>query len=495
MRHISKRFPGVVALQDVSLEVFRGETHAIVGENGAGKSTLMKVLSGVYPAGSYEGEILIAGREVTFRSTRDSEAAGIAIIYQELELIKELSVAENVYLGRLPHAAGVVNWDKLYFDAAKLLEDIGVHIELNRKVKDLGVGQQQLVAIAKALSVKADLLILDEPTAALTESEVDLLMSIIGRLKARNVTCILITHKLNEVMAIADRVTVLRDGRTVGVDEIGNLTQNAMIKLMAGREVTQLYPQKECPIGEVVLEVRGLTKKTRGVNPRTILRDISFQVRAGEILGISGLMGAGRTELLMSLFGYLEGESAGEVLLDGAPVEIRHPGDAIRHGMGLVTEDRKRLGLILIQSVVINATLASPQQVSVNGILSNDRAVQLTNAYIDDLGIRTPSADTKVNNLSGGNQQKVLLARCLMSRPKVLFLDEPTRGIDVGAKHEIYLLMNQLAARGTAIVMVSSEMPEIIGMSDRVLVMRNGEIGGEFSRADVTQEKIMSRSA
>ncbi len=491
MRGITKDFPGVRALNDVTLSVRRSEIHGLVGENGAGKSTLIKILSGAYPHGSYGGQVFVNGQKTQFHSTRDAVHAGIAVIYQELELVKDLSVAENIFLGHLHQSFGVIDWERVYHEAAALLHSIGVRIDLSNRIMDIGIGQQQMVEIAKALSVDARILVLDEPTAALTEAEVDLLMNILRRLKAKGVTCILISHKLNEVLEIADRVTVLRDGARVGTDTIDNLDEDKLVRMMAGRTLTQMYPARPNTIGDIVLEIRKYTKWQGGVGSRGLLRDINFHIRAGEILGIAGLMGAGRTELLMSLFGFLKGESEGQILIDGREVVIDHPKAAIDFGIGMVTEDRKRFGLVLIESVARNATLASANQVSTAGVLSEDKEVMLTKRYIDELSIKTRSAKSRVNTLSGGNQQKVLLARSLMTRPKVLFLDEPTRGIDVGAKHEIYVLMNQLAANGTAIVMVSSELPEVLGMSDRIIVMHEGSIAGEFTREQATQEKIM----
>ncbi len=495
MRNITKTFPGVKALDNVTFEVERGETHALVGENGAGKSTLMKVLSGVYPYRTYDGQILVNGEEARFHTIRDSEHAGVAIIYQELALVRDLNIAENIFLGKLFKKNGVVDWDKVYFEAAKLLDEIGIEIDLSKKVKDIGIGQQQLVEIAKALSLDAKILILDEPTAALTEAEVELLMKILRQLKEKGVTCILISHKLNEVMEISDRVTVLRDGGTVGTNSIEDLDEDKIIKMMAGREITQRYPNKTAVPGEMMLTVDNLTHYDVDDKSKALVKDVSLQVRSGEILGIAGLMGAGRTETIMSIFGYLKGEKTGKIVLDGEVVEIKSPRDAIGLGMGMVTEDRKKLGLVLIQSIVTNTTLASLNDVSRKGILDTDKEVHETDRFVADIGIKTPSVDVAVETLSGGNQQKVLLARSLMTKPKVLFLDEPTRGIDVGAKYEIYCLMNQLAAQGTAIVMVSSEMPEIIGMSDRVMVMHEGRMAGEFTREDVTQEKIMLKAS
>jgi D-xylose transport system ATP-binding protein len=492
MLHITKDFPGVRALNDVSLEICRGEIHALVGENGAGKSTLIKILSGAYPFRTYGGKVFVNGKLEKFSSARDAVDAGIAVIYQELELVKDLNVAENIFLGRLHSRMGVIDWRRIYHEASKLLDFIGVNIELTSKIKDIGIGKQQLVEIAKALSLNADILILDEPTAALTESEVKLLMKILRHLRSKGVTCILISHKLNEVLEIADRITVLRDGEKVGTDVIVNFNEDRLIKMMAGRTLTQMYPTRDSKIGKVVLEVNNFSKKLAGSKTSEILNNISFSVHAGEILGVSGLMGAGRTELLMSLFGFLKGDTKGTIKINDQFVRLNTPRDAIKSGIGIVTEDRKQLGLILKESVARNAMLASDDKVSISGILSEDREAYHTKRLVEELGIKTPSVKTKVNTLSGGNQQKVLLARCLMTNPKVIFFDEPTRGIDVGAKHEIYVLMNKLSAMGTAIIMVSSELPEIMGMSDRILVMHEGKVAGLFTRNEATQEKIMA---
>jgi D-xylose transport system ATP-binding protein len=386
---------------------------------------------------------------------------------------------------------GIIDWRRVYFEANTLLNSVGINIDLRSFIKDIGVGKQQLVEIAKALSLNAKILILDEPTAALTEAEVELLMKILRHLRSKGVTCILISHKLNEVFEIADRVTVFRDGEKIGTDDIVNFSEDRLINMMVGRSLTKMYPSRNAQIGRILLEVQNFNKKATGTNTKEILKDISFSVRAGEILGISGLMGAGRTELLMSLFGFLEGESSGKIIINDKIAQIDNPGDAIDMGMGIVTEDRKQLGLIMNESVARNSSLASGDQVSKYGILSVDKEAYLTKKLIEELGIKTPSVKTKVKTLSGGNQQKVLLARSLMTNPKVLFLDEPTRGIDVGAKHEIYVLMNQLAEAGAAIVMVSSELPEIMGMSDRILVMHEGTVAGELKRTEATQEKIM----
>jgi D-xylose transport system ATP-binding protein len=499
MRDITKEFPGVKALDNVSFKVKRGEIHALCGENGAGKSTLMKVLSGVYPSKTYSGDIVINGKVMEFEDIRASEKAGIAIIYQELALVKELDVAENIYLGNLSQIAGVVQWNKVYFDAGKLLEEIGLgslEIDLGSKIKDIGIGHQQLVEIAKAFSKKADILILDEPTAALTENEVELLMKILRKLRGNGVTCILISHKLNELFAISDRITILRDGNSIGTFEIPEVDEEKVISLMVGRKLTQRYPEKGGhKIGEVVLSVKGYCHYSAEDRSKKVLDNINFNVHSGEILGMAGLMGAGRTELLSSLFGFLKGYREGEILVFGRKVVINSPLAAIRYGIGMVTEDRKRYGLVLMQSVKENVTLASLGEVARMGVISEFKEISETNLQVKNLNIKTPTVETAVNTLSGGNQQKILLARCLMTKPRLLFLDEPTRGIDVGAKYEIYLLMKKLAENGTAIMMASSELPEIIGMSDRVIVMHEGEISGEFAHGDITQEAIMRKAS
>jgi D-xylose transport system ATP-binding protein len=495
MKDIVKEFPGVKALDGVSLKIKKGEVHALCGENGAGKSTLMKILSGVYSHKTYEGEILINGQKVQFENTKQSEKAGIGIIYQELTLIKELNVAENIFLGKLINKGGIVNWNEINHAAGKLIEEIGFEMDLSKKIVDIGIGHQQLIEIAKALSVNADILILDEPTAALTEAEVEILMDTIKRLKKKGITCIIISHKLNEVFEIADRVTVIRDGCSVGTEDIGNLTEEKIINMMVGRELTERYPTIEKSIGDVVLEVRDLCKFDKDNDSKLIVNKANFVAREGEILGISGLIGAGRTELITSIFGFLKGKQSGEILINGKPATIKSPKEAIRYGMALLSEDRKQYGLVLEQSISKNITISSLEKVSRYGIISRDKEIHISDKYSKDLGVKAPSVETVVGTLSGGNQQKVLLARCLMIKPRILFLDEPTRGIDVGAKYEIYTLMNELAKQGTCIVMVSSEMPEVMGMSDRVLVMCEGRITGEFQRDEVTQEKIMTKAS
>ena len=492
MKNITKVFPVVKALDNVTFSVKKGEIHALCGENGAGKSTLMKVLGGVYPYGTYEGDIYIENKLMKFENVRQSEDAGISIIYQEFALVKELDVGENVFLGKLPGKAGIVDWDKMYYETTKLLEELGMDINPHTKIKDLGVGQQQLVEVAKALSKNAKILVLDEPSAALTDSEVKKLMEILRELKKKGVTCIYISHKLGEVFEIADRITILRDGKSIGTYDIKEITEERVISLMVGRELTERFPREEHTAGDVVMEVKNLSVYDPEGSGSLVIDNVSFQIRKGEILGIAGLMGAGRTELVTSIFGGYPGKKIGDIYINGEKVEINTPSDAIKNGIGLVSEDRKRYGLILEQTVMTNTTLASINQVcDWGGIINSNKEYLNSSQYVKELRIKTPTLYTKVNNLSGGNQQKVVLAKWLMTKPKILFLDEPTRGIDVGAKYEIYNIMNELVRQDVAIVMVSSELPEILGMSDRILVMCEGSIKAEFDYRDATQEKIM----
>ena len=530
MQAITKDFPGVRALDNVSFEVRSGEIHALCGENGAGKSTLIKILGGVYPSGTYEGQLYINGNEQQFHTVRDAERAGIAIIHQELALIPEMTVAENIYLGKEPCQFGTIDKHRLYHEAGELLSQFGLTIPLHKPVHELGIGQQQLVEIAKALgrslqayieqrrslqahieqrrSLQSDsalLLVLDEPTAALTESEVEILRQILTQLREKGVACIYITHKLKEIFQIADRVTVLRDGKTVATQSIESpeCTEEVLISQMVGRELTALFPKRRTnPIAEngasqedIALRVENLS--TYPSEPPQ-LEDISFEVQRGEILGIAGLMGAGRTELISTIFGAYEGRWNGEIVIDGSAVQIHSPWEAIQHGMALVSEDRKRYGLLLDVDVVRNMTLASlglASDITSYGLIDQNTAFQKSEHYVDSLQIKTTSLNVPVNHLSGGNQQKVVLGKWLMTHPKVLFLDEPTRGIDVGAKAEIHALMAKLAQEGVAIVFVSSELPEILGMSDRVLVLHEGKITGEFLNDNLTQEDILRCAA
>ncbi len=491
MKNITKEFPGVKALDGVTLDLRAGEFHALVGENGAGKSTLMKILSGVYPAGTYGGEISVGGETKQFKTVRNAENAGISTIFQELSLVKELTVGENIFLGKEPSRFGVINWTELYRKAGKLLDDLHLLINPKTPVGNLGIGSQQLVEIAKALSQDARILVLDEPTAALTEREVETLFGILRDLKSRGVGMIYISHKLGEVFEMSDRITVLRDGRTVGTSETKDLSIEKVIAQMVGREVGDIFPERRHEFGETALEVKNLSAFDAETNKK-LVDDVSFNVRKGEVLGISGLMGAGRSELLMTIFGAWQGKASSEIFVEGRRVSIDSPSEAIENGIGFVTEDRKRFGLILEQTISNNMTLAGLKRIG--GAFLTNRMSESVAAQksMKDLRVKANSPLTVAGTLSGGNQQKVVLAKWLLTNPKILFLDEPTRGIDVGAKQEIYADINELAATGLAIVLVSSELPEVLGLSDRVLVLHEGKLTGEFSEAEATPEKVMA---
>ncbi|MGI8669400.1 MAG: xylose ABC transporter ATP-binding protein [Aridibacter sp.] len=491
MRQITKEFPGVKALDNVTLDLHEGEFHSLVGENGAGKSTLMKVLSGVYPYGSYTGDILVNDDVKQFQTIRQAEEAGIAIIFQELSLVKELTVAENIFLGKEPNKFGVINWAEIYQKSSQLLNDLNLPLNPRTVVGNLGIGQQQLVEIAKALSQKAKILVLDEPTAALTESEVETLFEILKDLKNRGVGMIYISHKLDEVFLMSDRITVLRDGQTVGTESALALDKDKVIALMVGREVGDIFPEGTHDFGENALEVKNLTAYDADVPDKKLVDDVSFSVKKGEVLGIAGLMGAGRSELLMAIFGAWRGKSVGEVFVEGEKISINSPSDAIDNSIGFVTEDRKRFGLILEQTILDNSTLAGLEKISGKFLTDRSKETVATKKVMDSLRVKANSPMTIAGTLSGGNQQKVVLGKWLLTNPKVLFLDEPTRGIDVGAKQEIYAEINELAKKGLAIVMVSSELPEVLGLSDRVLVLHEGKLTGEFSKIEATPEKVM----
>ncbi len=492
---VSKQFPGVLALDSISFSVYEGDIHGVCGENGAGKSTLMKILSGVYPWGSYEGTITFDGRPIKFANVKNSEAVGIRVIYQELTLVKQMTVAENIFLGEEPVRHGIIDWNKLYSSAKQLLEDCRLHVPYAAQVITLGIGQQQMVEIAKALSGQVKLLILDEPTSALTQDEVHTLMDILRDLKVQGVTCIYISHKLEELLEITDRITVLRDGKMIGTEYTQDLTEDQVISMMVGRELTGRFPQKTRIPGEVIFSVRDWSVADPERPEQNIIEDISFDLRRGEILGVAGLMGSGRTELVQSLFGEYGTPTAGETLLDGEPVRIRSSRDAIKLGIALATEDRRNTGLIVLHSVLRNMSLPSLPNLSRGQIIDPNLELATTSQFIERLRIKTPTVNTIVNTLSGGNQQKVSIAKWLMTQPKILILDEPTRGIDVGTKYEIYKLMDELAAQGVGIIMVSSELPEIMGMSDRILVIHNGRRAGILGGQKTTMEEVMSLAA
>ena len=494
MRNIVKEFPGVKALDGVTFDLQTGEFHSLVGENGAGKSTLMKVLSGVYPFGTYSGDILVDNEVKKFNTIREAERAGVAIIFQELSLVKELTVGENIFLGKEPSRFGVIDTSALYQRAGKLLKDLNLPINPRTRVGNLGIGQQQLVEIAKALSQDAKILVLDEPTAALTESEVKTLFGILRDLKARGVGMIYISHKLGEVFEMSDRITVLRDGKTVGTNDAKDLNVAKVIALMVGREVGDIFPKTSHEFGETVLEVKNLSVYDLEVADKKLVKDVSFAVRKGEVLGIAGLMGAGRSELLMGIFAAWNGKVSGDVFVEGKKVKIDSPAEAIKNGIGFVTEDRKRFGLLLAQTIQDNSTLAGLKRISGAFLINRSREAVATKQVMKSLHVKANSPMTVAGTLSGGNQQKVVLGKWLLTNPKVLFLDEPTRGIDVGAKQEIYAEINRLAKEGLAIVMVSSELPEVMGLSDRILVLHEGKLTGEFTKTEATAEKVMARA-
>jgi len=492
MRNITKSFPGVRALDGVTFDLYQHEIHALVGENGAGKSTLMKILGGVYPHPHYGGEILLEGQEQRFSGVRDAAKTGIAVIYQELSLVKELSIGENIFLGREPRSFGVIRWEELYRRAAQLLGELNLHIDPRTPIRNLGIGQQQLVEIGKALSQNARILVLDEPTAALTDTEVETLFGILNTLRERGVGLIYISHKLNEVLRMSDRVTVLRDGRTVGTSATLDLSEAELIKRMVGREVGDIFPVMDHAQGEVVFEANNISVEDPNVPRKMLVDDVSFSVRRGEVLGIAGLMGAGRSDLLMAVFGAHGGRVTGDIKIDGKKVRISNPAEAIKHGIGFVTEDRKRFGLLLEQTILNNMTLAGLLRISGRFVTSVDAEAAAGERAMKELRVKANSIFTIAGTLSGGNQQKVVLAKWLLTNPRVLFLDEPTRGIDVGAKQEIYAQINELARRGLAIVLVSSELPEVLGLADRVLVLHEGQLTGEFTRSAATPEGVMA---
>ncbi|WP_159587436.1 multiple monosaccharide ABC transporter ATP-binding protein [Chelativorans xinjiangense] len=495
MQGITKSFPGVKALDDVNLTVARGEIHALVGENGAGKSTLMKVLSGVYPHGSYDGDIVFEGKPVAFSGISDSERDGIIIIHQELALVPLLSIAENIFLGNEIAKGGVVDWPETNARTEKLLKTVGLKEKPVARVDTLGVGKQQLVEIAKALSKKVKLLILDEPTAALQENDSQKLLDLLLELKAEGISSVLISHKLNEVSRVADSITVLRDGKTVSTLDCHSekISEERIIRDMVGRDMAHRYPERTPEIGETLLDVAEWNVWHPLQTERQVIRGASFRVAAGEVVGIAGLMGSGRTELAMSLFGKSYGRNiSGTVKLRGKEIDVSTVGRAVANGLAYVTEDRKALGLVLEEDVMRNTTLANLARVSRNGVIDNAEERQVAERYRTALGVRTPSVFQKVMNLSGGNQQKVVLSKWLFTEPDVLILDEPTRGIDVGAKFEIYTIINELAGQGKGVVMISSEMPELLGMCDRIYVMNEGALVGELKGSEANQEKIMS---
>ena len=496
MKNITKTFPGVKALDNVNLQVEEGEIHALVGENGAGKSTLMNVLSGVYPYGSYEGDIIYNGEVCKFHDIKQSEEKGIVIIHQELALVPYMSIGENMFLGNERGKKAAIDWDETYGQAEKYMKEVGLSESSRTLIKDIGTGKQQLVEIAKALAKNAKLLILDEPTSSLNESDSKALLDLLLKFKKDGMTCIIISHKLNEVSYVADKITVIRDGSTIetmtkGVDDF---SEDRIIKGMVGREIADRFPKRHgVKISDVSMEVKNWTVYHPIYTERKVVDNVSIKVHKGEVVGISGLMGAGRTELAKSVFGRSYGSSiSGTLLLNGKEVHLKSSRDAIAHKLAYVTEDRKGDGLILSNPIKTNTTLANMAGVSNGIVIDKDKEYAVAVEYKEKLKTKCPTVEQNVGNLSGGNQQKVLLAKWMFADPDVLILDEPTRGIDVGAKYEIYCIINDLVAAGKSVIMISSELPEVLGMSDRIYVMNEGRIVGELSQEEASQEKIMS---
>lgn len=493
MENITKHFPGVLALDNVNFSVKRGEIHALVGENGAGKSTLMRVLGGVLPHGSYTGQIKFENKHYDIKSIRQSEEKGIAIIHQEFALSPYLSIAENIFIGNENAKAGIVNWEETQNKAAELAKMVGLNEDVHTAIKDIGVGKRQLVEIAKALSKNVKLLILDEPTAALNDDDSENLLKLLLSLKEQGLTSILISHKLKEVIEVADTVTILRDGRTIETIPAGeNLTEDRIIKDMVGRELTDRFPERENKIGDVLLEIKNWNAYHPTHHDRKVTDDVNLKVRAGEVVGIAGLMGAGRTEFAMSVFGKSYGTNvSGEVYLKGKNIDTGKVEKAIKNGIAYISEDRKGLGLILRSSVKDNITLPNLEKVSKASVINDNEEIVVANKAVEAFRIKCPTIMQDTNNLSGGNQQKVVLAKWLFCESDVFIMDEPTRGIDVGAKHDVYTVINNLAAEGKAILFISSELPEILGVCDRIYVMSEGRIVGEMTAEDADQEKIM----
>ncbi len=496
MKNITKTFPGVKALDNVNLQVEEGEVHALVGENGAGKSTLMNVLSGIYPYGTYEGDIIYNGEICQFNKIKDSEEKGIVIIHQELALIPYLTIGENMFLGNERGKSASIDWNETFGEADKYLKMVGLEESSRTLVKELGTGKQQLVEIAKALAKHAKLLILDEPTSSLNEQDSRALLDLILKFKSEGMTSIIISHKLNEVSYVADKITVIRDGSTIETLDKATteISEDRIIKGMVGREITDRFPKREgVAIGDVNLEVDNWTVFHPLYPERKVVDNVSLTVRKGEVVGIYGLMGAGRTELAMSIFGKSYGTGiSGTLKLNGQVTELKTIKDAIKHKIAYVTEDRKGNGLVLSNPIKINTTLANLEEVSNRSIIDQDKEYQVAVEYKDKLRTKTPSVEQNVGNLSGGNQQKVLLAKWMFANPDVLILDEPTRGIDVGAKYEIYCIINNLVSEGKSVIMISSELPEVLGMSDRIYVMNGGKFVGELEAKGATQESVMS---
>jgi len=498
MKNITKTFPGVIALDKVNLDVTKGEIHALVGENGAGKSTLMNVLSGIYAFGTYDGEILYKGEVCDSKSIRDSESKGIAIIHQELALSPFMTIAENIYLGNERQKNGVIDWDETNNKAKEVMASVGLKESHTSLIRDIGVGKQQLVEIAKALAKDCELLILDEPTAALNDEDSDHLLDLLQKLnKEQGISCIIISHKLNEIAKVSDRITIIRDGQvieTLDNSAKGDVSEDRIIKGMVGRDMVDRFPKRSSKIGEIGFEVEHWNVYDPLNEERKVIDDVSFNLRKGEIVGLAGLMGAGRTELAMSIFGKAYGKKiSGKIFKDGKELNLHNVSQAIDHGIAYLTEDRKNAGLVLIQDIKSNTTMANLKNLSTNGIVDDEKGLHVAEEYREKLGTKCSSVNQLAGNLSGGNQQKVVLSKWLCTDPDVLLLDEPTRGIDVGAKYEIYNIIHDIANEGKCVLVISSELPEVLGVADRIYIMNEGKIIGETTKEDATPENIMAQ--
>ncbi|MDR1866786.1 MAG: ATP-binding cassette domain-containing protein [Treponema sp.] len=494
IEHLTKDFPGVRALDHVNLKVKRGEIHSLCGENGAGKSTLMSVISGVHPKGSYEGKVFYKGHETNYKSVKDSEKEGLAIIHQELALSPYLPIYENIFLGHMTTVLGIINWNKYINESKNYLNQVGLHEDPSTIVSKLGVGKQQLVEIARALSKKVELLILDEPTSSLNDDESEKLLDLILEFKMQGITSVIISHKLNEVLKVADTVTVLRDGKSISTFDVKSehLTEERIIKDMVGRDLTHRFPERTTVPGEVIMEVKGWSVYHPDYHAIKVVDNASFYLKRGEILCFCGPMGAGRTELMMSIFGNSYGShSTGEIFIKGKQVHLNTVRDAMHAGLGYISEDRKNLGLILIQEIKTNISNASLKKLSRVGVVQEDREIKEVEKYVRELRIKTPSINQLTRNLSGGNQQKVVVGKALLTDPDIFIVDEPTRGIDIGAKAELYAILNDLVQGGKSVIMVTSELPEALGLADRIYIMNDGKIKGQLLRSEATQEKIM----
>lgn len=491
MRHITKAFSGVKAIDDVSFQVGEGEIHALIGENGAGKSTLMNVLSGSFSHHTYEGEVLINGKTVKLSSPDEANKAGVVMVHQELALIPEISVAENVFLGHMPRTCTGIDWKTVYKKAEMALKKLSLDIDVRSKVKYLSIGQQQLVEIAKAIMMGGHVLILDEPTAPLTDRETEVLFRILKELKKDGITIIYISHRLEEIFKLTDTVSVMRDGRMIVTKHTSELTTDKLVSYMIGRELKNMYPAIETETGETILKILDYCVRHPEYEGKNIVNHVSMEFRCGEIVGISGLLGSGRTELMMAVTGGYRVSGSGKIVLDGKETQFRSPKEAIRSGIGFVTEDRKGNGLILDKSLCFNCSLAALDKVRTRHMLNRSKEASLTEKFMKELRIKAAGMYQPVKSLSGGNQQKVVLSKWLATNPRILILDEPTRGVDVGAKYEIYTIMKELAKAGVAIIMISSDLPEVIGMSDRVYIMSEGNLTGELKKEMLTEETIM----